>query len=381
MTARALHIGITIGLVHAGESLWNNGIKQNAVFLAEALRHCPNVASVRLLNTTAVPVTSALPWDLQRWPTVAFDAALDAPEPLHVLIELGGQVSAEQTTQLRARGTRLVSYCAGAEYVYAMESVLFRRPHFGLSLFVNTRYDDIWMVPQVAELNSSHFQTLRRRAPKVVPFVWDPVLLEQRAAALPNGGRYRPRGPRPRRIGVMEPNLDIVKFCLYPALIADAAYRQRPESIALLQVTNAERIARESEEFIALMHHLDLVRDGKAVFLGTHETPQFLAEHCDAMVSHQWENALNYFYLEVCWQGYPLVHNARLCADLGYYYPDHDLNAGAAQLLHAFDTHDLDAAGWRERQRTLIGRYRPGHPDVTAPYTELLEQLMQQAPT
>ena len=381
MTAHALHIGITIGLTHAGETLWNNGIKQNAVFLAQALRHCPNVAGVRLLNTTAVPVTSALPWDLQRWPTDSFDAALRRPEPLDVLIELGGQIDAAQTDALKARGTRLVSYCAGAEYVYAMESVLFGRPHFGLNLFVNTRYDDIWMVPQVANLNAGYFQTLRRRAPQVVPFVWDPVLLEQRASALPGGGRYRPRGAGPRRIGVMEPNLDMVKFCLYPALIADAAYRVRPEAIALLQVTNADRIARESEEFIALMHHLDLVREHKAVFLGTHETPQFLAEHCDVVVSHQWENALNYYYLEVCWQGYPLVHNAQLCADLGYYYPNHDLHAGAAQLLHAFDTHDADANGWRERQRALIARYRPGDPQVTSGYSALLEQLMQQAPT
>ena len=52
-----LRIGITIGLHHEAETLWNNGIKQNAVFLAEALKHCPKVASVVLVNTTATPVT------------------------------------------------------------------------------------------------------------------------------------------------------------------------------------------------------------------------------------------------------------------------------------------------------------------------------------
>jgi hypothetical protein len=36
-----LRVGITIGLHHEAETLWNNGIKQNAAFLAEALRHCP----------------------------------------------------------------------------------------------------------------------------------------------------------------------------------------------------------------------------------------------------------------------------------------------------------------------------------------------------
>ena len=31
---RRLRVGITIGLHHEAETLWNNGIKQNAVFLA-----------------------------------------------------------------------------------------------------------------------------------------------------------------------------------------------------------------------------------------------------------------------------------------------------------------------------------------------------------
>ena len=61
-----LRIGITIGLHSASESLWNNGIKQNAVFLAEALQHCPNVSQVTLVNTTAIEISSALPWDLKR---------------------------------------------------------------------------------------------------------------------------------------------------------------------------------------------------------------------------------------------------------------------------------------------------------------------------
>ncbi|WP_322013880.1 DUF2827 family protein, partial [Paraburkholderia sp. J12] len=41
-----LTIGITIGLHAAGETMWNNGIKQNAVYLALALAQCPGVARV-----------------------------------------------------------------------------------------------------------------------------------------------------------------------------------------------------------------------------------------------------------------------------------------------------------------------------------------------
>ncbi|WP_447773291.1 DUF2827 domain-containing protein [Variovorax boronicumulans] len=368
-----LRIGITIGLHHEAETLWNNGIKQNAVFLAEALKHCPSVASVALVNTTATPITSALPWDQARWPTVTFEGAKDS---LDVLIELGGQIDADQTEHLKRRGARLVSYCCGFEYVHAMESMLFGKPLWGRNLFVNQRYDDIWMVPQVAHISQPYFEVLRRAEARAVPFVWSPVFLEERARALPDGGAYQPRSG-PRRLSVMEPNINVVKFCVYPILIAELAYRARPDAIALLQVTNAERMAKDSMEFITLMNQLDLVRQHKAVFLGRHETPVFLAQNTDIVVSHQWENPLNYFYLETCWQGYPLVHNAHLCADLGYYYAENDVAAGSARVLEAIDRHDAQFQAYRERQRALIARYLPGDAAATQTYDTLLQGLMQ----
>jgi hypothetical protein len=367
-----LRIGITIGLHQEAETLWNNGIKQNAVFLAEALKTSSMVRSVRLVNTTPVRITPALPWDQQRWPTVAFE---DAKDSLDVLIELGGQISAVQTDYLKQRGTRLVSYCCGFEYVHTMESILFGRPLWGYDLFVNQRYDDLWVIPQVAPISQHYFSTLRRRPATVVPFVWDPMFIEERSRTLADAGQYKPR-PGPRRLSVMEQNLDVVKFCLYPILIAEEAYRRNPDAIAYLHVTNALRLAQESKEFVALMNQLDIVRNHKASFLGVFETPAFLSEMTDVVISHQWENALNYFYLEVCWQGYPLVHNAHLCADLGYYYEGNDVQAGCARLLDVFDHHDAQAGAYAARQRQLIARYRPTDATVVAGYEALLTRLI-----
>lgn len=371
----SLHIGITIGLRHEAETLWNNGIKQNAVFLAEALKNCPNVASVILVNTTGVSITPQLPWDQTRWPTRSFH---DCKDQLDVLIELGGQIGPAETDYLKQRGCRLVSYCCGFEYVHAMEAILFERPLWGEHFFVNQRYDAVWMVPQVARISQPYFEVLRRQQARPVPFVWSPVFLEQRCENLPQQGRYQPRIGQPRRLVVMEPNHNVVKFCLYPVMIAELAYRERPQAIAQLTVTNAERIATQSMEFITLMNQLDIVRDGKALFLGRHDTPVFLASHCDIVLSHQWENPLNYFYLEVCWQGYPLVHNADLCPELGYYYPGNALVAAREQLLRIIDTHDAQAGAYQAEQRRLIGRFLPTDTTLVAEYATLLDALQQQ---
>ncbi|MEM4987271.1 DUF2827 domain-containing protein [Collimonas sp. H4R21] len=374
MNTGTLRIGITIGLHQENESLWNNGIKQNAVYLAETLKQCPSVASVHLVNTTAVAITAALPWDQARWPTVSFEQAKDN---LDVLIELGGQISADQTAYLKTQDCRLISYCCGFEYVHVMQSVLFNRPMWGYDLFVNQRYDAIWMVPQVATNSQSYFETLRRRPAQVVPFVWDPIFVNQRSQGFDHHGEYRPR-PGPKRLTVMEPNNDIVKFCMYPAFIAEEAYRQQPQNIEILQVTNAERLARESKEFIAVMNQLDIVRQHKAVFLGRFDTPQFLSQMTDVVISHQIENALNYFYFDVCWQGYPLVHNAYMCSDLGYYYEGNNVKDGSRRLLEVLGTHD---GGWQDylaRQRQVLNRYLPGSPQVTVEYERLLAALLEQ---
>lgn len=371
-----LRIGITIGLQREAETLWSNGIKQNAVFLAETLGRSSKVYSVHLVNTTAVAITSLIPWDLTRWSVLTFDQAKDR---LDVLIELGGQIDAHQTDYIKQQGTRLVSYCCGVEYVNAMEAVLFNRTLWGQQLFVNQRYDAIWMIPQVANTSQHYFETLRRRPARVVPFVWDPVFLQERSRKLRDAGEYRPR-PGPRRLSVMEPNHNVVKFCLYPILIAEEAYRLQPEAIAFLHVTNAEHLATNSLDFVAIMSQLDIVRQHKAAFVGRYETPQFLSEMTDVMVSHQWENPLNYFYLEVCWQGYPLVHNAQLCQDLGYYYAQNDVQAGCRQLLRAIASHDDQWVSYAQRQRDFIAQYLPANPGVVAQYETLLLELMQHKP-
>lgn len=367
----SFRVGITIGLHAPNESLWSNGIKQNAVFLAETLKHVPSVCKVTLVNMTHVPITEALPWDLQRWPTVGFQEVKD---DLDVLIELGGQVSEDQTDYLKSRGVHLVSYCCATEYVMAMETILFRKGGWGGSIFINQRYDDIWMVPQIADTSRPYLEVMRRIEGRVIPFVWDPVFLNEQTMQCPNQGVYQARNS-PARVTIMEPNINVVKFCLYPVMLTELVYRTRPDILGYVHVVNAEGLAKDSPEFASLMFKLDLVKDSKIAFVARHGTPQFLSEMTDIVVSHQWGNPLNYFYLEVAWMGYPLVHNAHLCKDLGYYYPENDLKTGAARMIEALDNHNANKDEYLSQQRRIIERYLPSNKQVIATYDELLREL------
>jgi len=368
---RSLRIGITIGLRDEAESLWINGIKQSALYLMKVFQHSPLKHQAVLVNTTDVRITPRLPWDLEQFPTRSFD---DAKDGLDVLIELGGQISDEQTAYLKGRGTKLVSYCCGSEYVLLMEAMIFGR-RMSDTIFINQHYDEVWVIPQVLETSQHFFKTLRRCPVKAVPFVWDPMCVTERTRDLPNHGEYRP-AKGPRRISIMEANVDVLKFCLYPLLIVENAYRMIKDEIGHVHVTNAKHLAERSPEFIGIANYLDLVRDHKASFVGHYETPSFLVEHTDIVVSHQWSLPLNYFYFDVCWNGYPFIHNAHLCRDLGYFYVGNNVEEGARKLIKAIRHHDADWEGYRARQRRAIDPHLSTNTDLVSRYDALLSGLV-----
>lgn len=368
---RPLKIGITIGLRSYDESLWTNGIKQNALFLAKLFQGSEHGHRIVLLNTTDVPITDGLPWDRNHFETRAFDEGF---EELDVLIELGGQICPERTEAIKRQGTRLVSYCCGPEYIQNIEAMIFSRRLYD-GIYINDRYDSLWIIPQIYRLNRGFLQTLRRCPARQVPFVWHPMAIEQASADLPDHGEYRPVAG-PRRLAVVEPNIDILKFCLYPIFIAENAFRQAPDEIAFMHVANADRFVHDNAEFAALMRELDIVRARKASFIGRVVTPRFLKEHADVVISHQWGLPLNYFYLECCWQGYPLIHNASLVPGLGYYYEGSEIDAGAERLLQVLHGHDDNWEDYAEEQRRRIWCFHAENPDLIRRYDTLLFDLV-----
>jgi Protein of unknown function (DUF2827) len=373
MNLQPLRIGITIGLRSADESLWVNGIKQNALNLACVLLASRHGHSVCLVNTTDISISDKLPWDLNAFPTFPYD---EVKGNLDILIELGGGIDEARTLELKARGTRLVSYCCGSEYVVVLEAILFRRSLWPGGVYMNRHYDEIWVVPQVANSSLPFIQALRRCPAKVVPFVWDPRWLESSVTRLPNGGRYQPGRPA-KRLAVMEPNMDVLKACIYPILIAETAFRRHPERIEFLNVCNAKDLAEDSHEFQLLMFQLDIVNANKATFLGRYNTADFLSEHADVVISNQWDNPLNYFYFDVCWLGYPLVHNAEMCANLGYYYEGNDVHSGAQQLILTLEKHDTLALEYARKQKSHLLAHTAANPELVATYDALIEAVMR----
>jgi len=126
-----------------------------------------------------------------------------------------------------------------------------------------------------------------------------------------------------------------------------------------------------------MIKHFDIVNssDNKIKFVGRYPISTFLSSETDIVVSHQWENPLNYAYLDAMYYGYPLVHNAEMIKDAGYYYEGFNITEGAEQLQIALQNHDDNIEEYIEKNKPVLNRYMSTNPGLVDTYKKLIDNL------
>jgi len=100
-----------------------------------------------------------------------------------------------------------------------------------------------------------------------------------------------------------------------------------------------------------------------------------LTQHLDVLICHQVLNPLNYLYLDAVYLGYPILHNAPMVKDLGYYYEGSDTYSAARKLDYILTQHDKDIKGYNERNDVVLQRYHIENTDVIKTYDRLIDGL------
>lgn len=359
-------------------SIWSNGTLQNVFLLYHMLRQSAACGSIWLINNgNAEQLAPGLRLAEPDVPLVRFEAVADQ---IDVLIEGGAQVQPEQAERVHRRGGVVIAYRCGNDYIMDAERICFDlQPG---SAFNGTRFDEIWTQPQHERMCRSFWEIALRAPVRVMPHVWSPRFMTRAIDTLQRNEPdavfgYRPH-PGPRRVAIFEPNLNVIKTFITPVLICEAAYRRAPEQLAAVYVTNTSGLTGHPS-LTGLANALDLTRDRLLSFEARYSLPMFLARFTDVVVSHQWENGLNYLYYDVLFGDYPLVHNSPWLKDVGYYYPDFDAEAGASALLTAIGGHDAQRDDYRARTQALLARVDIHHPaNIDAHMRPLLALLAAQ---
>jgi hypothetical protein len=246
-------------------------------------------------------------------------------------------------------------------------------PRAGERYFDRDFFDAIWMTPQHIRTYKSYCEAIYRCPVFEVPQIWQPLFLQARFGDLQRPFGYQP-GTTKKRVGILDPNITVMKTSHLPMMVCESAYRRRPDLFQAVYVTNAIQL-QQSLHFNSFALKLKLTKDKVLTVEPRFVTADFLAHHADAVVTHHWENGLNYLYYDVLYGGYPLIHNSEFLADFGYYYDSFDTESGADALTRALATHDANLGSYVSRCSELLSRVNAVAPHNIALHERLLESL------
>lgn len=376
-----IKIGITLGLKDNKESIWTNGIKQNVLMLIHLLKNSDKEYDVHLLNTIKADFSTKQSYlnDIQ------VDYFDDVYLEMDMIIVMGAQIHNYQIEAFRKSGKhkKVIAYKCGNNYVIAMENILFG-DNPNKTYQYNEDYDEIWYIPQQDEVNRGYYHTLYRTEAFIVPFIWHHKFLLESVTDIERGfkrGSYKKNwqyeiGKEKKILGIMEPNLNIVKFSLIPTMIAEECYRGNigKKHIDKLRITNSEKV-KNHKEFLAMIGTFDLYKDNKISAESRYQTAFMLTQHLDVLICHQILNPLNYLYLDSVFLGYPVLHNAPMCKDLGYYYEGSDTIEAAKKLDFILTEHDKNIESYDEKNDKALQRYHADNEELVNTYDKLIWNL------
>lgn len=379
MNTEKIKIGITLGLKEPKESIWTNGIKQNVLMLYHLLKNSKKNYDIYILNIFDV--------DFSVKPNYLSDVKIDFYKniimDMDLVICMGGQIEDSILKEFREnKDKRVISYKCGNNYVLTMEEILFKEDT--PSHYIETEIDEVWLIPQQEETNIGFYTTSHRADSIVVPFVWHPKFLDGVKKSIDTSfesGTYKKDsnyvvGKKKKNIGIMEPNLNIVKFSLIPSMVVEESYRTDigKEHINTLYITNSIQL-KTNKTFMSYIKTFDLYKDNKVSSESRYQTGYIMSQYLDVLVCHQLLNPLNYLYLDVAYLGYPVLHNAYMCKDLGYYYEGSNTSEGGKVLNHILTEHDNNIDEYNERNKVVLDRYHADNENLILTYDKLINNL------
>lgn len=366
-----LKIGISFYLDDSFYDIWANGAVQNIIFMYQLFQRIESVDNVCLAfggNRKSPP--KGLMLDSINIDFVPLEQAV---EEIDVLIEMGLCITPEQAEKIHQRGGKTVSMRVGNDFIMDIESFIFEQPP--ARIFNGTKFDAVWTIPQYQDNCRSYYGIMHRAPVFVLPHLWSSLFVDKVIKRLEDLGvhfGYQPASGA-KRISIFEPNISVTKTCYIPILLCEQAYRLKPELIRHVYAC-CTYDKREHPAFYNFIGRTDIVRENIMSVEKRFQLPDFMARYTDIVVSHQWENALNYTYYEALYGGYPLIHNSKLLP-LGYYYTEFDASQGANVLLEVIECHDRYSHVYKERANDFIDRLSPFRIENIRAYEQAIKNL------
>jgi hypothetical protein len=371
-------IGITFNAPENAISMFTNGVRQHALYFTETLLNLGYDVYL-VVDDNSISKVGTL-YGFNKYKFVSISKIIS--EKFDAVFQFGYEIFDHLLPELRKVGTKLAAYHCGNEYIFDTEEALFGTSDkkTQTSRLKEKYFDQIWCIPNMSRHNFYYWQTLYRTEVVEVPFLWSPIAIEQYESDCIKAGignlLYRNRGEK-KKIAIFEPNINTIKWCFPALLTCENSYRINKDLISHVYITNiADNKKFNFKFFNNLVNSLDLKIDSKLSIEARYNTLFFMSKHADFAVSHTLDNPLNYLNFDLCWMGWPLIHNSPLLKDFGYYYEDQNLIQGGEILNKALQEHDKNSDDYLRSNRLAIDRFLPTNKNLLKEYKSLMANLL-----
>ena len=361
-------IGITITFTSDEGCLFNNGLRQNALFFYKLLLNIGKYDVYFIIDKNSSEGTKYL--DKMNYKYIKLESIIDAC--FNIVFAFGFFLPTNICVLLKERGIKQIFYNCGNFFISDSESCLFSKEESFYSMYNRTQFfDECWNIPQMENTNHFYLKTLLRCDKVIeVPFIWSPELIDIET------NKYVRRSES-KSIAIFEPNLSIMKWCFPPLLICENAYRDttitnKINKVYITNIINTSNKTFNLNNFNKLVSCLDLKKDSKLSIENRYISLYFMSKYADIVVSHTWENYMNNLYLDIAWMGWPIIHNGKFCKEVGYYYEEFNYEMGGNVLKDAILNHDNNADEYLIRNRKYIQKYLPTNTDLQKKYEDLI---------
>lgn len=363
-----MKIGITLDMSVA---FWANGMQQNIVFLYSLL----SKVGLDCYYLTFKSPKHGLHKDHKGM--MLQDALDDESEIFDVIIVAGFDLLPEMYEKFKKRNKNLKII------LVHFGNKLMDDIHYGICdtstkkepLQKPSMLDQVWISPHhefAKEYIKAYYDT---DSVYVAPYIWDGFFVDQKIAQL-NEKSLNPsfRTGDVNNICIFEPNISHLKNCIIPLAICEKFNQLFPGELGDVNTFGCSKI-RKNKFFEKLMNKFSIVHDTKKCYFNNRwGSMDALSKFGSTVVSHQFYNELNYSHFEALYLGLPLIHNSPRLENVGYYYPDFDVDMGAKQLKNAIQNHASTIHQYKKDALDFLQYFRSDNKQNIIEYLSLLKK-------
>jgi len=363
-------MGYRIGIITNNNSLFSNGLSQNAYFMYEVFRNAGHNCTMLCYDHSYVRI-EGLEVPVKPISTKGFDF-----KPYDFIITVAQGISKEMYEDKGK--TVVIGFVCGNIFANNLIDFISEEEDGDSRIIRKTQpLDKLWIIGGYDFMN--RYLELMRGAPAIsVPHLWSPNLLEVQAMQKfkyeVKGLHYSPELHTNNKLNIfiVEPNVNFTKTSLLPLMVCEALHQLHPDLIDTVFLFNIPKGGAAA----AIVDNLSIsskVRRFKGLHMAEILTYANKQSSMPIVLSHQLLNPWNYIYYEMMYYSIPLVHNSPKMKGYGYYYTEHDIDGAVKAIIQAHEYHNKIVQVQKKKNDEFLKTIDPHVPETIKVWNKMLE--------